>query len=147
MEALSEHVDQEAADELVRADALACRPEEVEAPRRLAARLRRGFGLRQLGRDLGLEALVARQAEHVIDPVLLAPRHQGLTGKARVGPQQDAHARPARPDLGDDARNLLDSPGAAVVGPAEMYHLRTLKRLRPAESPSHGPAALSAELL
>src|SRR4051794_6103184 len=71
------------------------RPEEVlEAPRRPAARLRRGSGLRQLGRDPGLEALVARQAEHVIDPVLLAPCHQRLTSEAGVGAQKNAHARP-----------------------------------------------------
>jgi hypothetical protein len=46
--------------------------------------------------------------------VPLAPRHHGLAGKARVGPQQDAHPRPARPDLGGNARDLLDRPGAAV---------------------------------
>ena len=57
--------------------------------------------LRAIGAD---QALVAREAEDVIDAVRLAPGHQLVAGKARIGAQQDLHPRPARADLGDDAR-------------------------------------------
>ena len=60
------------------------------------------------------EPRVAREAEHEVDPVLFAPRHQRLAGEAGIGAQQNARPRPARPDLADDARDLLDRPGAAV---------------------------------
>src|SRR3954447_20545410 len=53
--------------------------------------------------------------------VLLAPEHQCLAGKARVGPQHDLHPWPARPDLTDDALDLLHRPGAGVdVGAAQL---------------------------
>ena len=48
-------------------------------------------------------------------------RHQRLAGKAAVGAQQDAHPRPARADLGDDPRHLLDRAGRGVdVGAAQL---------------------------
>src|SRR3954463_3124552 len=46
------------------------------------------LGLDQLDRDLLDEAVVAGKPE-VVDPVLLAPGHQGLAGEARVGPKQE----------------------------------------------------------
>ena len=64
--------------------------------------------------DARLKPRVARQAEHVVDLVGLAPGHQGLAGKAGIGAQHDLHPRPARADLRHDARHLLDRPGAAV---------------------------------
>ena len=76
----------------------------------------RGGGLGQaLGRrqresvgDGPDQALVAREAEDVIDAVGLAPAHQCIAGKARIRPQQDLDPWPARPNLGDDALDLLD---------------------------------------
>ena len=41
---------------------------------------------------------VLGQAEQEIDAVVLAPRHQRLAGKARIGAQQDAHLGPALAD-------------------------------------------------
>ena len=52
---------------------------------------------------------VARQAEQVVDAVLLAPGHQRLPRKAAVAAQHDPHPRPAGADLADDARHLLDA--------------------------------------
>ena len=79
--------------------------------------MRRG----EFGLDLGVEARVLRQAEQEVDAVVLAPRHQRLAGKARIGAQQDAHLRPAPADLGDDPRHLLDAAGAGVdVGRAQL---------------------------
>src|SRR3954454_20317719 len=76
------------------APALPGRPAQVlEAPRRLARPSGLLLDLDQLDRDLLDEAIVAGEPEHVVDPVLLAPGHQGLTGEARVGPKQDAHPR------------------------------------------------------
>jgi hypothetical protein len=49
-----------------------------------------------------------REAERVIDAVCFAPRHQRLVGKAAVGAQDDANARPAPADLRDHARHLFD---------------------------------------
>src|SRR4051794_13628949 len=72
-------------------------------------------------RDAGLKPGVTSQAEDKVDAVLLAPEHQGLAGKARVGPQHDLHPWPARPDLTDDALDLLHRPGAGVdVGAAQL---------------------------
>src|SRR5215207_9175150 len=66
------------------APALPGRPAQVlEAPRRLARPSGLLLGLDQLDRDLLDEAIVAGEPEHVVDPVLLAPGHQGLAGEAR----------------------------------------------------------------
>jgi hypothetical protein len=54
------------------------------------------------------QALVACEAKYLVGAVRLAPRHQLLAGKARIGPQHDLNPRPARPDLRDDPRHLLD---------------------------------------
>jgi hypothetical protein len=77
--------------------------------------------LGQFAGDLGFEARIAGQAEQVIDPVLFAPRHQRLAGKAGIGAEQDAHSGPARPQLGDDPGHLLDRPGRGVdVGAPQL---------------------------
>jgi hypothetical protein len=68
----------------------------------------------QLGSDRGGEARVAGQAEQVINPVQLAPPHQFLAGKARIGAQQDPHRRPAGADLGDETRHFLHRPGTGI---------------------------------
>src|SRR3954465_8379448 len=71
------------------APALPGRPAQVlKAPRRLARPSGLLLGLDQLDRDLLDEAIVAGESEHVVDPVLLAPGHQGLTGEARIGPKR-----------------------------------------------------------
>jgi hypothetical protein len=70
-----------------------------------------GLGEREIAGDRRDQALVAGETEDVIDAVGLAPAHQRLAREARIGAQQDRDPRPARPDLGDDARDLLDRPG------------------------------------
>ena len=106
------------------AGATSCRasPAEVlEAAGRPAAA--NGFQRRpqEFDGDLPDEPRVARQAEHEVDPVLFAPGHQHLAGEAGIAAQQNARPRPAAPDLGDDARDLLDRAGDAVdVRPPEL---------------------------
>src|SRR5206468_12655686 len=74
--------------------------EVAEDARRLARGEAKPLGLgERLGEDR-LEADVAGQAEHVVDPVRLAPRHQRVIGKTTVGAQRDAHPRPRLADLG-----------------------------------------------
>ena len=71
--------------------------------------------------DAPLPPRVARQTEHVIDLVGLAPGHQGLAREAGIGAQHDLHLRPAVLDLSRDAIHLLDCPGASVdVGTPEL---------------------------
>jgi hypothetical protein len=79
-----------------------------EAARRpaLGQALDRGRG--ELVGDGADQALVAREAEDVVDAVRLAPGHQLVPGKARIGAQHDRHPRPAGADLADDPRHLLD---------------------------------------
>ena len=55
----------------------------------LALLLRRG----EFRLDLGAQARVLGQAEQEIHAVVLAPRHQRVAGKARIGTQQNAHPR------------------------------------------------------
>jgi hypothetical protein len=43
-----------------------------------------------------------------VNVVVLAPRHQIVAGKARIGAHQDAHLRPVPADLGNDARPHRD---------------------------------------
>ena len=69
----------------------------------------------------GRKPRVARQAEDVVDPVVLAPSHQRLAGEARVGAEHDLHRRPTGADLPDDLRHLLDRAGAGVdVGAPQL---------------------------
>ena len=60
-----------------------------------------------------LQATIARQAEHVVDAVRLAPHHQLVVAEAAVGTQDDAHTRPAPADLRNDASHLLHRARAA----------------------------------
>ncbi len=74
----------------------------------------RPFGRGQVGGDGADQALVAREAEHIGDAVRLAPSHQGVAGKARIGAQEDLHPRPPGPDLGYDAFDLVDRAGRRI---------------------------------
>jgi hypothetical protein len=60
------------------------------------------------------QAFVARQAEHVVDAVRLAPRHQLVAGKAGIGAQQELDPRPTCPDLADDAFHLGHGTGRRI---------------------------------
>jgi hypothetical protein len=75
-----------------------------------------GCGFGQLRGDGADQALVARQAEDVIDGVGLAPRHQLLPSKAGIRAQQDLHPRPTRPDLADDAGYFIRGTGGLAAG-------------------------------
>src|SRR3954467_1908902 len=78
-------------------------PAEVaEAPGRLAAGLGRRLRLRHLGFDLPPQPRVARQAEDIVHPVGLRPRHQRLAAEAAVATQQNADPWPAGADAPDD---------------------------------------------
>ena len=67
------------------------------------------------------QALVARQAEDVVDTVGLAPDHQLLAGKAGLGPEQDLHPRPPGADLADDAGQFIPGAGGRIdVRPPEL---------------------------
>ena len=111
------------ADDAARpAPAIQRRPGKVlEAPCRLAgllAVLARGG---QFGSDRRREARILGQAEEEVDAIVLAPMHQLLAGKPGIGAQQDTHPRPAGAEVADDARHLLDRPGAGVdVGTAQF---------------------------
>jgi hypothetical protein len=109
-------------DEALPAPAIERTPLEIlEAARRAAGLLGRGFRRGKLLFDHGDEAVVAGEPEQVIHAVLLAPRHQRLARKATVGSQQDARKRPAGADLPDDPRNLLDATRTGVdVGAAQL---------------------------
>ena len=99
-------------DPALAAPALARTPHEVlEAALWLAAAR---AGPRQLGLDLRDQPGVLGQAEQIIDPVGLAPRHQGFAGKPRIGAQQNPQTGPAAAQLRHDPRHLLDRPGCAV---------------------------------
>ncbi len=63
----------------------------------------------------GRQARIARQTEDIIDAIVLAPRHQGLAGEARICAQHDLHCRPAGADLPDNTRHLLQRAGAGVT--------------------------------
>jgi hypothetical protein len=78
------------------------------------------LSLMHLGADDPAQALVSRQAEQIIDPVCLAPRHQHLAGKTGIGAQQYPYPGPARPNLGDDPGDFLHRPGRSIdVGTAQ----------------------------
>jgi hypothetical protein len=88
-------------------------PEVAEHPRRHPGGHVPPPGLGELRGQCRFQAGIARQPEHVIDPVLLAPQHQRVVREATVGAQDDADLRPLPADLGDDAGDLLDRPLAA----------------------------------
>ena len=69
----------------------------LKHPRRLApVRLRLRPRLAQGVGDARLQPRVARQAEHVVDRVGLAPGHQGLAGEAGVAAQHECCTRGQR---------------------------------------------------
>jgi hypothetical protein len=88
--------------------------EIFEVARRLACAPRLFLGVGEFDVDFLFEPLVAREPEHEVDAVLLAPRHQEFAGETGIGAQQNADARPAFADLRDNARDLLLRAGAAV---------------------------------
>ena len=95
--------------------------EVLEAARRLSALLGHRPGSGKLRLDHGDQPRVARQPEHIVHAICLAPRHHGLTRKAAIGPQQDAHIWPAGADLPDGPLDLLHATGAGVdVGGAQL---------------------------
>ena len=85
-----------------------------EAAGGAAARLGVMLGPGELDVDALDETGRPREAEQVVDAVLLAPGHQRLPREAAVGPQHDPHPWPARADLADDPGDLLDGPGRGV---------------------------------
>jgi len=108
-------------------------PGEIgEAAARAALGQALGLGCGQLRGDRANQAVVAGEAEQVIDGVRFAPRHppaagEGLgpspqpggrasPGQARVGAEDDLHPRPAGPDLGPDAFDLVDRAGCLAAG-------------------------------
>ena len=66
-------------------------PEVAEHPGRPARRYTQSLGLGSLVAERCLQAGIARQAEHIIDAVRLAPPHQRIVGEAAVAAQNDAH--------------------------------------------------------
>jgi hypothetical protein len=65
--------------------------------------------------------LVAREPEDVLDSVRLAPSHELVAGKPRIRAQEDPHPRPAGPDPGHDACDLVDRASRGVdVRAAEL---------------------------
>ena len=57
----------------------------------------------------------------------LAPGHDLLAAEAAVGPQQDAHLRPSRPDLRNDPLQLRDgAKRSVVVGRAQLGRQQVL---------------------
>ena len=68
----------------------------------------------EFGFDRIDQPAIARQAEQEVHRIVLAPGHQRLAGKARIGAQKETHRGPALADAGDDPRHLLDAAGAGV---------------------------------
>jgi len=106
-------------------------PQEVLEPAsRFAGPFGLGAGGPHLGLDLRGQARVAGQAEDVVNPVLLTLGHDHLAAEAAVGPQQDAHARPAGADPGDDAGQFLGRSGRGIdVRPPQLRR----QQMAPAE--------------
>jgi hypothetical protein len=69
------------------------------------------LGPSQVVGDGANQALVAREAEDIVDTVRLTPSHELVAGKPRIGAQQDLHPWPPGPNLADDARDLVDGAG------------------------------------
>jgi hypothetical protein len=86
-----------------------------EAARGAALDQARGLGHREIVGDGADQALVAGEPKDVVDTVGLAPTHQRIAGKARVGPQQDLDPRPARPDLAIIRATSSTAPADASI--------------------------------
>ena len=109
-------------DPALAAPAVARRPLKLlETTRRLAAGFALFLGSNQFTGNLGDQSLVLGQPEQKIDAIGLAPTHQGVAGKPRIGPQHDAHFGPLGADLRDDARRLLDRAGGRVDVGAALF--------------------------
>jgi hypothetical protein len=65
------------------------------------------LGLGKLPRNHLNQAIVLRQAEDVADVIGLAPRHQRLPRKARIGSQHNAHRSPTLAKLPDYAGDFF----------------------------------------
>jgi hypothetical protein len=90
-------------------------PREVdEAPRRATLGQALGCGGGELFGDDADQAVIAGEAEDVVDAVGFAPRHQLVPGEAGVCPQHDLNPRPAGADLADDPFDLGQGPGRGV---------------------------------
>ena len=68
----------------------------------------------QVGFELGDQAPIAREAEDIVDAIHLAPGHQLVPSKARIGTQQDLDPRPGRAEPLDDAGHLSHGAGRGV---------------------------------
>jgi hypothetical protein len=78
------------------------------------------FGQGQLGhRYDGLQACIARHAEHVAHAMALAPAHQALAAEARIAAHDDRHIGPRlaqpRDEQLDERRGVLGSIDAAAA--------------------------------
>jgi hypothetical protein len=95
--------------------------ELLEAARRLAGLGMLGGSFGQITFELGDQARVAREPEDMVDAIGLAPGHQCVAGKARVGAQQDVDPRPSLANPRDDPGHFLDRPrrGVDVRGPQQ----------------------------
>ena len=63
----------------------------------------------RLGHNL-FQQRVARHAEHILDMIGLAPRHQLFPAKARITAQHDFHFGPDRANPPHDALDLFSAP-------------------------------------
>ena len=88
--------------------------ELLEAPGRLAGLGMLGGRDGQVGFELGDQAPIAREAEDIVDAIHLAPGHQLVPSKARIGTQQDLDPRPGRAEPLDDAGHLSHGAGRGV---------------------------------
>ena len=88
----------------------------------------------QFGRDLPDQPVVLGQPEQIVDTVGFAPCHQRLAGKAGIGPQQDAHLRPACTDVPGNPFDFFDRSrtgvdvGAAQLGRQQMPAAEDIER-------------------
>ena len=69
----------------------------------------------QLRSNLPPQPVVARQAQHVIHRVVLAPSHQLFATETGIRPQRDPSPRPARTNLPHDPLDLGQAPGAGLL--------------------------------
>ena len=77
--------------------------------------------LHQLDLDLLDQPIIAREPEHVVDPVFSHQAIKASRAKPEVGPKQDAHPGPAAADTSDDALDLLDGARRRIdVGAPEL---------------------------
>ena len=84
------------------------------APGRLPGAPGLGPRLAQLRLQRRGQPPVARQTQHVVDVVVLAPAHDRLAAEPRVAAHQDPRLRPARPDVRHDPIQLFHAARRAV---------------------------------